>query len=100
MLSASGKPCSIAMWTWVIALCIMIDMINRAILMQAIAAIDNAIWDALGKLYNVPLYRLLGGYRDRVPVIAIGGYYYPSDPEHTGVAGRGPRLPAVRDRRH
>ena len=63
----------------------MIDMINRAILMQAIAAIDNAIWDALGKLYNVPLYRLLGGYRDRVPVIAIGGYYYPSDPKHTAL---------------
>jgi D-arabinonate dehydratase len=60
----------------------MIDMINRAILMQAIAAIDNAIWDALGKLYNVPLYRLLGGYRHRVPVIAIGGYYYPSDPQY------------------
>ena len=59
-----------------------IDMINRAILMQAIAAIDNAVWDALGKLYNVPLYKLLGGYRDRVPVIAIGGYYYPSDPGH------------------
>jgi D-arabinonate dehydratase len=59
-----------------------IDMINRAILMQAIAAMDNAIWDALGKLYNVPLFRLLGGFRDRVPVIAIGGYYYPSDAEH------------------
>src|SRR3990172_3988484 len=26
-----------------------IDLINRAILTQAIAAIDNAIWDALGK---------------------------------------------------
>ena len=59
-----------------------IDLINRAILMQAIAAIDNAIWDALGKLYDVPLYKLLGGYRERVPVIAIGGYYYPSDPRH------------------
>ena len=59
-----------------------IDLINRAILMQAIAAIDNAIWDALGKLYDVPLYKLLGGYRERVPVIAIGGYYYPSDPGH------------------
>jgi len=57
-----------------------IDLINRAILMQAVAAIDNAIWDALGKLYNVPLYKLLGGFRERVPVIAIGGYYYPSDP--------------------
>jgi L-alanine-DL-glutamate epimerase-like enolase superfamily enzyme len=60
-----------------------LDLINRAILTQAIAAIDNAIWDALGKLYNIPLYKLLGGYRNRVPVIAIGGYYYPADPEYT-----------------
>jgi L-alanine-DL-glutamate epimerase-like enolase superfamily enzyme len=62
-----------------------LDLINRAILMQAIAAIDNAIWDALGKLYNIPLYKLLGGYRDRVPVIAIGGYYYPSDPDYAAL---------------
>lgn len=62
-----------------------LDLINRAILTQAIAAVDNAIWDALGKLYNAPLYKLLGGYRDRVPVIAIGGYYYPSDPDHTAL---------------
>jgi L-alanine-DL-glutamate epimerase-like enolase superfamily enzyme len=59
-----------------------IDLINRAILTQAIAAIDNALWDALGKYYGVPLYRLLGGYCDRVPVIAIGGYYYSDDPKH------------------
>lgn len=62
-----------------------LDLINRAILTQAIAAIDNAIWDALGKLYNAPLYKLLGGYRDRVPVIAIGGYYYPSDPDYAAL---------------
>jgi D-arabinonate dehydratase len=62
-----------------------IDLINRAILMQAIAAIDIAIWDALGKLMKVPLYRLLGGYRDRVPVIAIGGYYHPSDFDYTAL---------------
>jgi D-arabinonate dehydratase len=35
-----------------------------------------ALWDALGKYYNAPLYKLLGGFRDRVPVIAIGGYYH------------------------
>jgi L-alanine-DL-glutamate epimerase-like enolase superfamily enzyme len=52
-----------------------LDLNNRGILMQAIAAVDMALWDALGKLYNVPLYKLLGGFRDRVPVIAIGGYY-------------------------
>ncbi len=59
-----------------------LDLGNRSILMQAIAAIDNALWDALGKAYNVPLYKLLGGYRDRVPVIAIGGYYYQNDARH------------------
>jgi L-alanine-DL-glutamate epimerase-like enolase superfamily enzyme len=52
-----------------------LDMRNRGILMQAIAAIDNALWDLLGKIYNVPLYKLLGGMADKVPVIAIGGYY-------------------------
>ncbi len=52
-----------------------LDLNNHAIRMQAIAAVDMALWDALGKYYNVPLYKLLGGYRDKVPVIAIGGYY-------------------------
>lgn len=37
-----------------------LDLGNRAILMQAISAIDNALWDALGKSFNVPLYKLLG----------------------------------------
>lgn len=52
-----------------------LDLHNHAIRTQAIAAIDMALWDLLGKIYDVPVYKLLGGYRDRVPVIAIGGYY-------------------------
>jgi L-alanine-DL-glutamate epimerase-like enolase superfamily enzyme len=52
-----------------------LDMRNRGILTQAIAAVDNALWDLRGKIYNVPLYKLFGGVRDKVPVIAIGGYY-------------------------
>src|SRR5262245_39659149 len=52
-----------------------LDMRNRGVLTQAMAAVDNALWDLLGKIYNVPLYKLLGGFRDKVPVIAIGGYY-------------------------
>ncbi len=52
-----------------------LDMRNRGILMQAIAAVDNALWDLLGKIYNAPVYKLLGGFQDKVPIIAIGGYY-------------------------
>ncbi|HAR52231.1 mandelate racemase/muconate lactonizing enzyme family protein [Roseovarius nubinhibens] len=54
-----------------------LDMHPRAILMQAISAIDNAMWDARARHYDVPLWKLLGGVRDRVPVISIGGYYPP-----------------------
>ena len=52
-----------------------IDLANKAIQMQAIAGVDIAIWDALGKALNSPVYRLLGGFKDKVPVVGIGGYY-------------------------
>lgn len=51
-----------------------LDMHPRGIIAQALSVIDNALWDARGKLYRVPLFRLLGGCRVEVPVIAIGGY--------------------------
>ena len=36
----------------------------------ALAAIDIALWDLLGKLANVPLYQLLGGACERIPAYA------------------------------
>ncbi|MEX0643389.1 MAG: mandelate racemase/muconate lactonizing enzyme family protein, partial [Pirellulales bacterium] len=51
-----------------------LDLAKHCVRMQAIACVDNALWDALGKYLNQPVYKLLGGYRDKVPVIAIGGY--------------------------
>lgn len=52
-----------------------LDLANQSIKMQAISAVDVALWDAFGKALELPVSQLLGGYRNRVPVIAIGGYY-------------------------
>ncbi len=41
----------------------------------ACACVDSAIWDAVGKALGQPLWRLWGGYRSQLPMIAIGGYY-------------------------
>ncbi|MBM3357059.1 MAG: mandelate racemase/muconate lactonizing enzyme family protein [Betaproteobacteria bacterium] len=38
----------------------------------ALAAIDIALWDIRGKCFNVPVARMIGGFRDRVPTYASG----------------------------
>lgn len=48
---------------------------DRRIAIQAMACVDTALWDAIGKAVGQPLYRLWGGYRDAIPMIGIGGYY-------------------------
>jgi L-alanine-DL-glutamate epimerase-like enolase superfamily enzyme len=48
---------------------------DRRLGLVGLAGVDAAIWDAVGKALGQPLWRLWGGYRDRVPLIAIGGYY-------------------------
>ena len=48
---------------------------RRGLTNRAMASIDIAMWDAAGKTTGVPLYKLLGGYRKRVPAYLAGGYY-------------------------
>lgn len=38
----------------------------------ALSAIDTALWDIKGKALKQPLWKLLGGHRDRVPTYASG----------------------------
>lgn len=56
---------------------------DRRLGLVATAAIDTAVWDAVGRALGQPLWRLWGGYRDEVPMIVIGGYYGSSPGELT-----------------
>jgi L-alanine-DL-glutamate epimerase-like enolase superfamily enzyme len=47
----------------------------------AIAAADIAVWDILGKSAGMPVYKMLGAYRDRMPVYSMCGWYYDDDKE-------------------
>ena len=55
----------------------------------AVGTIDMAVWDAVAKISEKPLYQLLADeYRsgetdDKVWVYAAGGYYYPGKDNHT-----------------
>ena len=37
---------------------------------RTLSAIDLALWDLAGKAANMPVYKLLGGFRDKVPAYA------------------------------
>ena len=48
---------------------------RRGIVLHAISGIDIALWDVVGKVAKLPLYRLFGAYRERVEAYASGGFY-------------------------
>jgi D-arabinonate dehydratase len=45
------------------------------VMIQAISGIDVTLWDIVGKVAKMPVYKLLGGYRDKAPTYAMTGYY-------------------------
>ncbi|KAA0970152.1 mandelate racemase/muconate lactonizing enzyme family protein [Aureimonas fodinaquatilis] len=54
---------------------------RKGLMYCALSAIDIALWDLKGKIVDLPLYRLLGGSRTKVPVYSSGGWTSYSDDE-------------------
>jgi len=42
---------------------------------RSMGAVDNALWDLVGKALNQPVWKLIGGVQSRVKAYAAGGYY-------------------------
>lgn len=65
---------------WQAMLPVTLDQLrDRRLPMQALACVDSAVWDAFGKYAGQPLWRIWGGFNNRVPMIGIGGYYGSSE---------------------
>ena len=45
----------------------------------AMAAIDLAVWDIIGKAADMPVYKMIGAYTDRIAAYAMVGWYYQND---------------------
>ena len=48
---------------------------DRRLGLVACGSIDLTLWDLFGRSLKTPLWKLWGGYRSKIPVISIGGYY-------------------------
>lgn len=48
---------------------------HQGVSVVGISAIDGALWDALGKARNMPIYRMLGGAKSRIPAYHSGGLW-------------------------
>lgn len=48
---------------------------DRKTLLEAIACVDCAVWDLIGRALGKSVRELLGGARERLPILSIGGYY-------------------------
>jgi D-arabinonate dehydratase len=68
---------------------------QQGVYMRALSAVDIALWDLRGKAAGLPVWQLLGGYRQQIPAVIAGGYAAKGKTlddlkaELTGYIGRG-----------
>ena len=48
---------------------------GKEALIRISSAVDIACWDVLGHVANLPLYKIFGGYRNKVPCYVTCAYY-------------------------
>ena len=48
---------------------------RRGISTRVISGIDIALWDLKGKIAGLPVYKLLGGFTNKIDTYIAGGYY-------------------------
>ena len=49
---------------------------GRTTVQRALSFVDLALWDIAAKSAGLPLYRLLGGFRQQIQTLAVAGYSY------------------------
>jgi L-alanine-DL-glutamate epimerase-like enolase superfamily enzyme len=49
----------------------------------AMSVVDIAVWDIIGKAAGLPVYKMLGAVRDRMPAYAMCGWYRQNDKDHS-----------------
>jgi L-alanine-DL-glutamate epimerase-like enolase superfamily enzyme len=74
-----GKPVGSIRQIWNAARRSMRMIGESGVFARALAAVDIALWDLLGKTLNAPIWQLLGGAQRDIPCIAIAGYYRRDD---------------------
>ena len=48
---------------------------RRGLVIASLSGVDIALWDIVGKYLKVPVYKLLGGSKNRIRAYVTGGYY-------------------------
>lgn len=51
----------------------------QGVVQFAMAAVDLALWDIIGKAAGMPVYKMIGAFRERMPAYAMVGWYYDND---------------------
>ena len=62
---------------------------HKGVPVMGISAIDGALWDVRGKAAGLPIHRLIGAARDRVPVYASAGLWLSSSVDELQAEARG-----------